>query len=127
MNKQEQLKNKLEAFKELKQIALDLLKEVVTDKSIPLEDRWNCFIKSNLGEHSQWYKNPDGINWNKYTLYDDFHTDKYASITAESFVNICKDIISDQEEDVDEGRKINLNEVKEYFMKNLLIGFTNDW
>ena len=96
------------------------MKEIVTDQSIPLDERWELFISSDVGLKDSCYHEPDGINWDKMFLFDDFSISKYETVTAKSFVDQCEDKIKD-------GKEIDLTEVKKYFLKHFVKSFKNDW
>jgi len=115
------MKEKIEIFNEEKKSLKKEVKGYVKDKKIPLEERWNVFILSELGDHSSYYEEPKGINWNKYTLYDDFHTDKYAVLKVDDMLEtaIENDIIK-------QGSKEEID-FKEYFLSKFIYSFENDW
>jgi len=96
------------------------LRTIIVDKSIPLEDRWNLFIESELGEHDGYYQEPPGINWNKKTLYDDFNCDKYNTLHVDIMLERAL-----------EGKMFETLEdeiaFKEYFLENFIKSFQNDW
>lgn len=48
------MKEEIELFLQNKDELTEKLKIWVKDKSIPLDERWDLFIKSDLGEHSRY-------------------------------------------------------------------------
>jgi len=116
------MKEYIERYLELKETLTTALKEYVKDKSIPVDERWEAFIKADVAPIDGTYHDPDGIDWNKYTLYDDFYCDRYATIKANSILELCKDMASDEE-----GFEYDPVAIKEYFMDNFISGFINDW
>lgn len=116
------MKHEIQSFLETKQNLINRFKAWVTDKSVPLEERWELFIKSDLGDISTYYENPPGIDWNKHTLYDDFYYDKYATCKAKDIL----ERVQEEEEKFswDENKEV---EFKEFFLNKFLKGFINDW
>ena len=115
------MKDELESFLDLKESVASNLKEWVKDKSIPLEERWELFIKSGLGVYDSFYHNFPGIDWNKKTLYDDFYMEKHTTRDVIYFLDIIEgddDIEWDNEKDI---------AFKEYFLEKFIVGFENDW
>lgn len=111
--------DRIKVFKLAKKEIKRAVKDYVQDKTIPLEKRWEVFITSELGNHEGIYHNPDGINWNKNTLCDDFYMSRYEIITAVSFVEVAQDN--------SEEKGYDINAVKEYFLNEFLWSFENDW
>jgi hypothetical protein len=116
------LKELISQHKKERELLIEKLKDYCKDRTIPLEERWELFIESDLGEIDNYYHEPDGINWNKYTLYDDFNCDKYATIDVKGMLKTCKKVLVDDE-------NFTFDEVvfKEYFLNKFLKGFINDW
>ena len=116
------MKDKIEnILKDIEALKLQF-KEWCKDKTVPLDERWEVFIKSDLGDIDDFYRNPPGINWNKKTLFDDFYTDKRSTLSANDMLNI---IIDEPEKfDWDEEKEI---EFKESFLQDFCKGFINDW
>ncbi len=59
------MKEKIQQLKDLKQELTLELKEWVKDKTIPLDERWDLFFQSDLGDHRTWiedFKNLDSDN-----------------------------------------------------------------
>src|SRR5688572_26642391 len=83
------MKDKIKKFLDEKKEIIKELKKYVKDKSISLNDRWDLFIISELGDHDGYYFEPKGIDWNKHTLYDDFHTDKYGTLNCKEMLEIA--------------------------------------
>lgn len=110
------MKEKIENFLKLKEELKKELKEYVKDKKIPLEERWELFVKSKLGNHSRYYYEFEGIDWNRYTLYDDFYTDKYAQITVDAMLETAREL-----EDFDEIA------FKKDVLNKFIYSFENDW
>jgi len=121
MNK-ETIKNRIKEYKEGLPALEQIVKEYVQNKENSLDDRWNLFIYAGLGEHQSWYHKTKGIDWNKYSLVNDFYLEKYETITAESFVEMCEDMEIDKDH-----HQINIEEVKEDFLDNFLWQFKFDW
>jgi len=78
------MKEKIEQFFLLKKELEIELVEWVKDKSIPLEERWDVFIKSKLGNHS------GGLYWNFESLDEElFHSEhgKYETLNVEDVIS----------------------------------------
>lgn len=97
-----------------------IVKRYVQDKSVPLDDRWDLFIQCKMGTHSSMYENPDGINWNEITLIDDFHIDKNQTCDVDWFIERSEELI-------EEGEDIDIVKVKEWFLREFMLSFENDW
>ena len=116
------MKEKIKDFLETKKEIVNILKKFVVNKEISLDDRWNLFIESDLGEIDSFYMEPPGIDWNKKSLYDDFHADKYSTVLATDMLETIND----------EAEEFNWNdnkqkEFKEFFLKEFTKGFIHDW
>lgn len=113
------MREQIAEFKEQEKKIKEDLEAWVKDESIPLEERWQVLIDSELGEHISCVEEPDGINWNKHTLYDDFYTDRYVIITMKSIYDIAKrkNLFEENGE----------TEFKQYCINNFIHSFTNDW
>lgn len=109
----------IKALLKTKDELLPIFKEWCKDKTVPLDERWELFISSNLGEHRDYYVHPDcGIELDSGDLYDKLEYRKFQYIAAIDFVAA----ISDRK---DEGGDVNLT--KEYFLENFIKSFVNDW
>ena len=96
------------------------LKKLVKDKSIPLEDRWNEFIESGLGEEDRFL-----LSLDCYDL-DNFYADceRYATYDVEDII----DHIIDCEEELDNVEYNNLlTEIKEEILDQFICSFVYDW
>lgn len=115
----EKLQQRINLFKVVKEDLISDLKKIVIDKSIPLEERWNLFIESDLGNHDDYYHEPFGIDWNNKSLYNDFHTDRYAHLEVKDMLNRSLD------NDLFETNGDIL--FKEYFLTKFIKSFENNW
>ena len=97
-------------------------KEWCKDKTIPVDERWKVFIKSDLGGIDGFYRDPPGIDWDKKTLHDDFYTEKRETLSADSMLEMIKD--EPDEFDWDDKKEV---EFKESFLQDFCKGFINDW
>jgi len=112
-------------LKEIIDISTTLTEKVktyVTNKEIPIEDRWEVLITYPSIPISNTYQNPEPIDWDRISLYDDFYVDKYATCTAEDFVEVCED--KQEEWNLSDD---DITEIKEYFCQKFIRGFINNW
>lgn len=89
------------------------------DKSIPLDDRWECFIKSDLGDIASWTsdcKVVETILENDECSFEKHSTNYYASIIERDYYTEAYDL--------DENWK---NKIKEYALTTFEKGFIHDW
>ena len=96
------------------------LKRLVKDESIPLEDRWDEFINSELGEEDRFL-----LSLDCYDL-DSFYADceRYATYDVEDII----DYIIDNEEELDNVEYNNLlTEIKEEILDQFICSFVYDW
>lgn len=99
------------------------LREYVKDKNIPLDQRWDLFIYSELGTHHKYIIHPDGLDEDKY--FDTIDFDRGTIIIVEDFLENIKILdVEDPEED-----KILEDEVvfKEWCLDKFIKSFTFDW
>lgn len=80
------MNNRIEQYLALQSQLKADMKEWVKDESIPLKDRWNLFIKSELGNSDDWYMIPDCLDLDLSAMMDDFCLERYSQVDAESFV-----------------------------------------
>jgi hypothetical protein len=69
------LKGDIFLFNKQKEELTQKIKLFCQNKEYPLNERWNLFIDSNLGGHSEYCKEFKGIDCDLY--YDDFYIEKY--------------------------------------------------
>lgn len=103
---------------------LDALK----DKSIPLDDRWEVYTK--LVEANVLVKDAsygDGyledLDYNHMSLYDDFYTDRGASLR---FIDMYERM-TENPEDFTEQARANLPKWQERVLESGYSSFTYDW
>lgn len=94
-------------------------KKVIANQFYPLDLRWNLYLK--YGRQylpiSDWLFKPNGISLDKYSLYDDFHCDRYATITVDTITKR----IETSKFDVD------MDLYKESWLQEGIWGFINSW
>lgn len=93
--------------------------DFIRNAQIPLNLRWDIYLKHGemLLSINTYSFEPDGIDWNKYTLFDDFYCDKYATMTVDSMT----EQIEQNEFEVD------WIKYKESWLQKGIWGFINDW
>jgi hypothetical protein len=112
----------LNKFKELK----SKLSKIIVDKDLSLDQRWKYYEKAgSLLPVDSYYFNPKakGLNWNTMSLYDDFYCEKFSTMTGVEFVDLCIDINTQRKE----VEKIDILEVKEYWLNSGCYAFINNW
>ena len=102
----------------------DYFKTVVGNPVFPLELRWNLYMK--YGEQylpisDQAFK-AEGIDWDSYSLEEDFYCDKYATLTALDMTLMIDDKLLEQEIEIDD-----MDLYKESWLKEGIWGFINNW
>lgn len=120
------MKDKIEEFLKTKEQLTEELKIWVKDKSIPLEERWEVFIKSELGEQSDFYEDFVHIESDEYNPDGHFHIDRHELITVQEILEraqeanyYSKEIMLDTEE--------KIIEFKEEVLSKFIYSFENDW
>ncbi len=109
------MKEKIEeALKSLENLKKEF-KKWCKDKSIPLDERWNLFIKSKLGDHSSSYEDFDCKLGRDYT--DDLE-DKYLNHDVEDVLEYT-DLSNYEEKEI--------IEYKENVLKSFIKSYTFDW
>lgn len=103
---------KIEQLNKLKQNLTSELRKWVKDKSIPLNERWVVFFKSDLGEHVSSIE--DFVNLNSDDVYDTYQPERYITIYLSDIRDYgIKSLESD--EDYDAFREDVLNKfIKSY-------------
>lgn len=109
----------LENFLKEKEKMTSFFKNIITDEKHSLEWRWSLYsiYADEFLPISSWVEMPAGIDWNKHTLYDDFHIDRYEIATA---VRLLEDI-------EDKGLNVDITAFKEWWLEKGISGFKNDW
>lgn len=107
------MKEKVEQFIASRDTLKKELIKFCKDESVPLQERWEIFVKADLGDMSRWTTNCKPIN--DIMEVDEMEFEKYSSQTY-------ADIIGDWEDD--DKRKI---EVQKYALSEFEKGFTHDW
>lgn len=112
------LQKRIELFNKAKENIKSDLKNFVVDKSYPLNERWDLFIESDLGEHTNYYAEFEGINSDRY--YDDFYIEKYETVQVKYLLKrgIEKQIL-------DSDYKINM--FKEDVLTQFIKSFEYSW
>ncbi len=111
------MKERIKAFlKEQKAIAIDLQKWV-TDQSIPLEERWEVFLQSNLGHRAE--GEFPGVDWSKHDLHDHFYMARHNTQSVSSILELAleNDLF------IEDGETL----FKEYCLSRFINEITNDW
>lgn len=98
-----------------------ILRHLKKDKTMSLDERWKIYEKlvdqnCNL-DVDIWIVSLKSIDEDKYTLYDNFYKDRYATVY---FTDMLETII-------DEKYDVDINEFKEEVLSLELTGFIYDW
>jgi coenzyme F420-reducing hydrogenase alpha subunit len=119
-NKDKYMKEKIEKFLQEKKTLIEELKKWVVNKSIPLEERWELFIKSELGDHETSYWDFNTFDNEKF--HDGEYRQKYQTLIPEDVINWATSKFN----------KINateeqINNFKEEVLKNFIKSWEFDW
>lgn len=106
------MKTKLDEYLTHKALFKSELKAFCHDKSIPLDERWDAFIKSELGEISPYSSNCKIIG--RMIVSDEIDIEKYST---HEYNDIIKELS-------DQARMIS---IQEYALEKFEKGFTYDW
>lgn len=112
------MQKQIEEFLDVKKQLAEQLKVWVKDKSIPLDQRWELFVKSELGEKSNWIERFEGIDSDLY--YDEFYIHKYQTTTVDYLYECaCENDILVTDEDKEA--------FKEDVLDQFIFSFKFDW
>lgn len=127
------MKNKIEEYLKLQETLREELRSWVLDEDVPLEERWEVFISSDLGDHSYWIENFHPL-LEKYYLNRECNRHETIEIYSvdENYQEDLWDKYSRIEDDSD---KINLliiqdetlQEFRRAAMKAFIKSFVLDW
>ena len=110
------MKKEIEELEKLKLKITTNLKEWVKDRSISLDERWNLFFKSNLGDHKNWiedFKNLDSDDLVKSRDYN-----RHETVYLEDLKEYGVESIESDE---------NYNEFREDVLSKFIKSFEWDW
>lgn len=114
----ERLGHELEKFVKITERVRKNLLDIIQDKHLSLDSRWDIYLK--YGKEflpiDSYYFEPEGIDWNKYTLFDNFYCDKYATMTVDSMT----------EQIEQNGFEVDWIKYKESWLQKGIWGFMND-
>lgn len=116
------MKEKLKQFKKIQSEFEQELKAYCKDKSIPLDERWELFVESGMGEIGRWITKCKPMR--KIIDHDKFYFEKYST---NRYANLLERL-----EDPEEYEYVGLkdgwqNELKEYALDNFEAGWVHDW
>jgi hypothetical protein len=106
------MKEKIEKFLKLKKDLTSELKKWVKDKSIPLEERWDVFVDSELWENDCYIIHSDVLDLDR--CYSNM--DRHETINVEWILEYFSD-----------EPKEKLDKFKEEILENFIYSFTYDW
>ena len=108
-------------FNKQKQELTEELRIYVKDKVIPLEDRWEAFKLSKLGNTDSWVMTFESLNVlysGEVSWYDDFYIDKYQTVNMVDLVeNLYESNFTEKQIDAVKGEVLN----------TFTLSFVNDW
>lgn len=114
------LLNELNRLEKLTNEVTDKVKAYVQDISIPLDNRWELFIKSDLGEEIRFVEDFGPLG-NVYEYYD-FFFDRNQTVDLASFIaNIEEGVYSIKI------TKEEINIIKEEILGKFIKSFIYDW
>lgn len=118
MKKVDSIKLQLSQHQKAREKLTKELKEIVKDKGIPLDIRWDLFISSGLGEDSIFSEKPPGVDTVDYLINKHFHS-RYEIVEVAIFLEIILDA-----EDIEDFDEVTF---KEYFLEEFVKSFKLDW
>lgn len=107
-----ELQKRLELFNKAKENIKSDLKKFVVDKSYPLNERWNLFIESDLGDNDVFMSSFESFDINSY-YYRNFN--RYELISVKKMLETLK--LEEEEE----------NNFKEEILQMFIKSFIFDW
>jgi len=121
-----EMQNKVKEFLKLKEELTTELREWVVDKTVPLEERWNVFCQSKLGDHEGYY-----VDFHPYISEYLEDRDRHELINLESIVNRLIDWYADNEmeNEVEDSKdpQQTLIDLQESILENFVYTFEYDW
>jgi len=111
----------LKDFERTKATTTNLIKKIVTDPSIPLGQRWELFIKSNLGESEYGILDFKSLEVLGDYIYADL--DRYSTISMERLFKLVCDMKYGSEHE-----KLHaITSFQEEVLQKFIREFTYDW
>ena len=115
------MKDKIEQFLAYKASIEAEFKQFCEDTNIPLDERWDLFVKSDLGTINRYIASCAAV---RNILERVGFTDKYSTITYSRVIGWIDDDYDDNDQPIKRGE---INEIKEYALQTFEKGFTFDW
>ena len=117
----------LERIKELKETQSelkDLVKHYVQNKDFPLDERWEVFAESDLGDHDSYY-----IRFESIDLMDICDRNRYETVNV---IDEVDNLIGNYEYCLDKGNELDftleeINALKEEVLEKFVKSFDCDW
>lgn len=114
------MKQEVEQFKKLEKELKDSFRVWVTDRNIPLKERFDLFLESGLGDHRS---SVDRFNCKIGKEFPESLEDRYETISIERILEWVEN-----EEDHDTEFSIEeINEFKENVLSSFVKSYTFDW
>jgi hypothetical protein len=132
------MKEQLDSFLKTKQDFIVEFKKWCADKSVDVNERWDLFILSKLGDVAYPYESPFE-DWDPSFYMETLCYDKCQTIDVEGLLTSVKEYISDyyeldleDEEFVPDSspdwvNQFNEEEYKEFFLQQFIKSFKLDW
>lgn len=124
------MKTKIQTHKEaivmyfdIKDNIKEVVKQYVQDTSIDLDERWEIFEKSDLGEHQSWIAHFDSLH-DDICMYDGLvHVDRHQIVTVFDIVERYNDDL--RSDDIEDWEKFGFDPVA--FKEEALAKFIKSW
>ena len=122
--------NRILRFKLEKEKLTQEVKAVCQDTSIPLDERWEIFKQSELGDIQSWVMTfaalDDMYESGECDYYDAFGKDRYAYV---DMIEVVEEHIEgwDQYEESTPPTQEQIDALKEEILEKFVKGFHNDW
>lgn len=123
MTNKENLKNEVVKFKSDQEQLKQKVISFVQDKSISLEDRWEVFVDSDLGDSSRWISAYGPFDGSKDA--DEFYFNRHQVVDMVDLVNM---LIENNAANCGVIRTLDeINEIKEGMLQKFEQRFVYDW
>lgn len=116
------MKEKLRQFKKIQSEFTQELKAYCKDKSIPIDERWEVFAESGMGNIHRWITKCKPIR--EIINHDECYFEKYST---NNYAELLERLEDPEEYDYVGLKDGWQNELKEYALDNFEAGWVHDW
>ena len=124
----ESLQKQIDEIVRLQKLLDGEVKIFVQNKDIPLDERWDFFVKSECGEEKGWVEHVKSLEDNDIEYYDDFYFERHQTVTMNSIAERLYDWIRwpDKEFSEEKLKKI-YDDFREEAIAKFIKSFEYDW